>query len=407
MSDNKYTVETLNKYIKEKLEGEINELITVEGEISNLKITNGNIFLTLKYKSSSINVTGWSVQKILKNMEVSNGDKIEITGIIYFYTKNGSISLNIKKIEKIGFGDIFQNYELVKNECYKLGYFDNKKIIPNNINNIGIITAPEGAAVQDILFVLKQNKFSGTIVIKRCVVQGVNCPQSVAESIDFFDNWKDKYGNSIDIVLVARGGGSFEDLMGFSDIRVVSSINLCKYFTISAIGHEVDYMLSDYAADLRAPTPSIGAEIIVTQQKKRLDLAKHFRNMIFNDIKEKMLCKIKSLNDRVTKAIISIPHPIHILDSKILDVNNIHCRIKKNIIDNITQYTNNINKLHILLQKYNIDKNINDGYVLIIKNGKMMSSINDLCIGEKLKLKLRDGELDVHINNISNSQTKI
>lgn len=399
----KYNVETLNLYIKENLEENIEDVFIVEGEVSNLKISNGNIYMTLKYKNSSINSIGWGSSRLLDKMELSNGDKIEVTGHIYFYTKTGSVSLNIKNIKKIGYGDIFRNYEHIKNECAELGFFDKnkKKHMPDNINNIGIITAPEGAAIQDILFVLKKNKFHGNVVIKRCIVQGITCPQSVVDNIDYFNEWKDKSGNTLDVLIIARGGGSFEDLMGFSDKRVVESIYRCKYFTISAIGHEIDYMLSDFAADLRAPTPSIGAEIISTHQKKYIECVKNINNNIVRGIKEKMINRVSSLHRKLDAISNKILDPTHILNKKIQYVQQINDRINQEFMKNMEHRTQIINSLLRKLQRYDINKNMKEGYVMAIKDDRLVSSVEKLAQGEKLNLILQDGLVEVIVKKIT------
>lgn len=398
----KYTVETLNQYIKDNLENNIDDIFSVEGEVSNLKITNGNVYMTLKYKNSSINTIGWGSHKLLNNTDLSNGDKIEVTGHIYFYTKTGSTNLNIKSIKKIGFGDIFQNYESIKNECNKLGYFDKdrKKRMPDNINNIGIITAPEGAAIQDILFVLKQNKFYGNVVIKRCTVQGATCPLSIIDSINYFNDWRDIHGNTIDILMIARGGGSFEDLMGFSDMRVIESMYKCKYFTISAIGHEVDFMLSDFVADVRAPTPSIGAEIISTQQKKTSVSAKNLGKNILKNIKDKMIRHVELLNRKFENVSKQTLDPIQILNEKMQQIQVARDRINNEFMKNMKYRMCVIDSLMCKLHRYDTNKNMKEGYTMAVKHNKLISSTKDLIEGEKLNLIFQDGSIEVIIKKI-------
>jgi exodeoxyribonuclease VII large subunit len=201
---------------------------------------------------SAISLIKFKVQEDFKN-----GDLVIVSGSVDFYTKNGNVNLLCNKIELAGEGLILKKLNDTKIKYQNMGYFDNKKEFPKHIKSIGIVTASGGAALQDILFVLNSNKFDGKIFVKNSPVQGIDCPKGICSGIKYFNSSKE-----VDLIMITRGGGSIDDLMGFSDPSVIEEIFKSEIFVMSAVGHEVDNMLSDFAADIRAPTPSIGAEMI-------------------------------------------------------------------------------------------------------------------------------------------------
>jgi exodeoxyribonuclease VII large subunit len=245
------TVTCLNNTIRDLLKENISEILKVKGEVSNLKLSNGNTFFTLKDKDSAISVVSWG-----NTFDITNGDDIFVSGKITTYGKQGTYNIQIFKVEKNGIGNIFETYEKLKKVFEKEGLFSKKRKFPLTINKIGIVSAYEGAALQDILYVLKANAFSGEVFVKNCYAQGKYCSQSVSNGIEYFNNMK----NKVDLILISRGGGSVEDLMGYSAESVIRAIYNSNIFTISAVGHEIDTMLSDYAADHRSPTPTRAAE---------------------------------------------------------------------------------------------------------------------------------------------------
>ena len=191
----------------------------------------------------------------------NNGDKINITGTPMFYNKQSSFNINVFSVTLQGLGNIHQEYHMLKQKYDDLGYYTNKKEHPKYIHSIGIVTSIDGAALQDVLYVIKKNKFNGKVIIKNTIAQGKDCSMSVTKAIQELD------GQNLDAIIITRGGGSFEDLYGYSNPSVIEAIHNATTYTISAIGHETDFMLSDFVADYRAPTPSLAAEYISTINK--------------------------------------------------------------------------------------------------------------------------------------------
>jgi exodeoxyribonuclease VII large subunit len=275
---------------------ELKDIITIKGELHNYSKRNQNIFASIKDNQSSIDIICWNS---LEDFE--NGDEVEISGKINFYKKTSKINLIVSSIKKLGVGDQFKLYEQLKQEFQDLGYFDKKKVMPKQIESIGIVTSEDGAALQDVLYVLRNGGFDGEIIIKDCLVQGVNAPKSIKDAIESFKvNGEKKHvnreTNSVDILLITRGGGSLEDLMAFSSKEVVKAIYDSAIFTISAVGHEVDSMLSDFVADLRAPTPSVGAQIILNEYNKKFGIYKDAEQIM-----SKIQFELKSRLDLIKK----------------------------------------------------------------------------------------------------------
>ena len=394
------SVSDLNSAIKDSLQVSFNKPITVTGELSNYKISNKNLYATLKDNESCISIIFWGIEYKKKGITFANGEIVEITGSITVYSKSGSYSLQLTDIKKIGkqVGNVHNQYELLKQKYNQLGYFNNKKPIPDTIKCIGIITALEGAALQDILYVLKKNNFVGKVIIKGCMVQGNQSISSIIKGIEFLSN-NEQY--KPDLILITRGGGSYEDLISYSSEEIIEAIYLCPIFTISAVGHEIDFMLSDFVADLRAPTPSIAAEIISQIQNKSLSEFNLIKKNIENDFYQKIDYKLKNMmNDLV------------LLKNKIADINennnnnkinnsqNEIDKLKNMLISKINsklnKLNNEMNDLQFKLGKYDMTKNMDDGYAVIVKGvGTVIDSVTDIKVGQKLKIKMKDGELDV------------
>lgn len=263
------TITELNIQLKDHIK-RVGQKIKVKGELSGFRGKyNNTVYASLKDDISSINIIRFNAIE-----DIKNGDKIVVSGNIDFYSKTGDIKLICNKIEIEGEGELFKRINILKKKFEEKGYFENKKSLPS-IKNIGIVTSKDGAALQDILFVLNSNKFEGNVYIKNSPVQGIDCPKGICNGIKFFNTFLTEQNTKVDLIMITRGGGGIDDLMGFSDQSVIEEIHNSDIFVMSAVGHEIDWMLSDYVADIRAPTPSIGAEMICkscSDYKKKIEI---------------------------------------------------------------------------------------------------------------------------------------
>lgn len=396
--ENFITVSNLNEKIRGLISKEFDGQIKVKGEISNVKISNGNTFLTLKDEESSINVVSWRNE--IKN--VKNGDDVIVTGTITCYPKQGSYQITTYKIDRIGIGNLHEKLEKNKKTFDEKGYFSKSKekiVLPTKINRIGILTAKEGAAIQDILYQLKANSFTGEVYVKNCHVQGQICPQSICNGIEYFN--KLNKTKPIDILLVTRGGGSFEDLMGYSSREVVKAIHETPIYTISAVGHEIDTMLSDYSANYRAPTPSIAGEVISSSQKKKKDMLDKQIEKLAN-IKYYMMHRISSLRTKMDNNynLLKAINPIHFIDLELEQFENIRKVVNSKIIKNLEDKVGTIQKFKNQNETYNPAQIFKNGYVAIIDDENNLISntakFNDMVKNKKkLKIVFSDGEIDL------------
>ena len=390
--DNPLSITDFTDNLKNILLKNFKENIIIQGEISNLKNSNGNCYLTLKDENSSIGAIMWN-----NEIDYINGDNVIIDGRLNIYNKNGSYNIVINKIKKVGLGDIYQAYEKKKETFLKKGYFneENKKKIQNNIENIGIVTALKGAAVKDILYVLEKNKFSGNIFIKNCKVQGSNCAKSIVSGIEYFM----EEDNKVDLILIARGGGSFEDLMGYSEDIVIETINKCPILTISAVGHEVDNMLSDYAADIRAPTPSIAGDIICKYQKNNILELYEYRTNLQN-IEKQILKKILSYKQQLIN-LEDFSNSIdieNVFNDKINYLNDIKNNVILKIKDNLYQYKREILDLKNESNKFNNNKVLSKGYCIVVdqEDNIIKTKTDYLKNKNQMKIIFIDGEIELN-----------
>lgn len=230
-----------------------NQEHNVFGEISNYKTFNNAIYFTLKDNTSSVSCCIWNKN----NFNFKNGNQVEVTGKLTLYTKTGQYQLTVSNVKQIGTGNLYENFEKLKEHYKTLGYFDKpKKQLHPYIDNICVITSQNGAALQDFLSVLEKSNYTGNVTIYNAVVQGNECPKSVTRALKLVNQL------DFDVVCITRGGGSYEDLNGFNHPDVIEELNLINTITISAIGHEIDTVLTDFVADIRAATPTMAAEMI-------------------------------------------------------------------------------------------------------------------------------------------------
>ena len=399
-NENSLTVTDLTELIKGALKVNFDKPMYIIGEISNFKPSAKGAFFTLKDEDATINAVMWNYTSRTNKSDITNGKKVKVYGTLVVFSKSGTYNLNAYKIELLGVGDLHQEYLKLKEYYSKLGFFDDahKKKLPVIIEKVCIITAFDGAALQDFLYVIKKNNFVGKIYIKNCVVQGKDCPVSIANGIREID----KMG--FDVIVIARGGGSFEDLFGFSNKLVIEEIHKCKTCTISAIGHEIDFMLSDYVADIRAPTPSIAGEII-SCKKEGIHNTDEINDMQ-NKLKYMIHAKLSLIECDMITINSKLKSPLELIEKMNSDV-----QLLKNKLSNVIRFTINnldtsLNDIVKTLNSINdTNKHVNITECSIWSfDDKQITSLAEFCghttKKKKLKLKFIDGEVLFDIRNI-------
>ncbi|KGG81420.1 exodeoxyribonuclease VII large subunit [Caloranaerobacter azorensis H53214] len=389
------TVSELNNYLKRVLINDpILNSISVEGEISNLKQhKNGHLYFSLKDEKSKVNCVMFNseVGKIKFNIE--NGLNVIVSGYVSLYERDGIYQLYVRNIKPVGLGELYLAFEQLKKKLQNEGLFDKekKKRLPYIPKKVGVVTSPSGAAVRDIIKVMRRRLPSVDIIIYPVLVQGVRAADEISSAIKFFNQMDD-----IDVIIVGRGGGSIEELWAFNEEIVAKAIYESKIPVVSAVGHETDFTISDYVADLRAPTPSAAAELVVPDiielkekiflQYKRL--IKSYEGYIKN--KENLIKNYKASisSSRFIERITVTRQKLEYCYRELLN------SFDKYISNNL----NSINLLNERLNSLNPKKILNRGYAIPIKeDGEIVKSIYDVINGEILTLILNDGSIKVKV----------
>lgn len=391
------SVRDTNELVKTIVGSYLGNKMYIQGELSNKKNSNGNLYFSLKDKDnvSSINCVQWKIP----NDIFQNGDIVTVSGKITCYTKQGTYQITASSIDKSGVGDVSTKYEKLKEEFENKSYFSKKREFPEKIKNIGILTSTEGAALQDVLYVLNNNNFMGNVYIKNCLAQGNGCPKSVEQGIKYFSELNKSI--PIDILLITRGGGGIEDLMGYSSEEVVKSIYECPIFTISAIGHEIDDMLSDFAADHRAPTPSIAGETIIKFQKKEYECIIKSSEKI-RELEYLILSKLASYESKLDQysRIHRSLNPSAIIDNQIEKIHMVQKRVRDKIYHNIHDSYHELDKLKIKNNAHDTKKLLKKGYTIITDENNNLIENMDVFkkkIRKKhdIKIIFEDGEINL------------
>lgn len=389
MKDNIYTVSQVNNYIKLLLEDDVLlNRIYIEGEISNLKRhTSGHIYFTIKDEDCSINAVMYRQDTLSFKDEFENGLKVICFGHISAYPKTGQYQLYVKNIKISGIGDVFLDFEKLKEKLKNEGLFDKvyKMDIPLLPKSIGVITSQTGAAIRDILNVAKRRNPNIKIILIPALVQGKDAPNSIINAINMANKFK-----NLDIIVLARGGGSKEDLWAFNNEDLARAIFYSSIPIVTGIGHEIDFTIADFVADFRAPTPSAAIEICLPKSD---DLKEKVYNIFYSI--DKNINKKISENNLKLQVSINRSCFINFLD-KILDyqifIDNKLEKITLNIVSNIREnkliLDANINKIESL-SPMNILKN---GYALVSKDNNNIKSVKQLNKDDEIILNFYDGD---------------
>ena len=365
------------------------------GELDNIKMFGNNMYAVLRDSNIDNNFMINIVIFGDRYKSVKNGNVVKIMGRLTLYKKNFTINVSVRSLVLIE--DNGSNIEQNKMEMEKmkqLGFMDKVKKLPNDMKNIGIVTSANGAALQDILYVFKNGGYTGNIIVKNAYVQGAKCSKSVIDGIKYFEN------SDVDCILVTRGGGSYDDLVGFSDFDLVEHVYKCEKFVISAVGHEVDTMLIDYVSDYRAPTPSLAGEYITNVYKKHIaqELKKNDDMIVeLSDI------FMESINDNM--------NVVNELYNKCNDDKNpkLYLGLCDKVLDDMFMKMVNINEV-VMESCENVfsslvDKVIFPNMPLILGENGIVENVDN--IGDNVKIFFKDGYVDANITNIVKKKKKI
>lgn len=385
-----FSVTELNNFVKSLLDNNENlKNVFVTGEISNFKNHySGHMYMTVKDEGGAIKAVMFSSYASRLKFVPENGMKVIIFGSVSLYSKDGSYQLYITDMQPDGIGALNLAYEQLKEKLSKEGLFnqEHKKQIPVFPQKIGVATAPDGAAVRDIFSVLKRRFPLAEIVFCPVAVQGASAAPEIANAIEIFNE-----RNACDVLIVGRGGGSLEDLWAFNEEVVVRAIFESKIPIISAVGHETDFTISDFVADLRAPTPSVAAELavpdIIELKSDLLGLKQHLTILM----KNKLNYEHEYLDN--TEKRLSILSP----ENKIMNSRQELSNLYEKIVSSIELKLNNEkSKISVFSGKLNalspLDV-LSRGYSISYKDDSSIISVKNVKNGDNIKVKVTDGEI--------------
>lgn len=416
MNNNYITITEVNRYIKEILNDDLLlKKVYLKGEISNFKAhSRGHYYFTLKDENSRISAVMFSFNNKNLNFTPYDGMKVLVTGKIDVFEASGAYQIYVEDMAPDGIGALYVAFEQLKKKLLAEGLFDKekKKKIRRVPNTIGIITSPTGAAIKDILTTIKRRFPVCNTILFPALVQGEEAALDIAKKIKLANELKDVYG--IDTLIVGRGGGSLEDLWPFNEEIVARAIYESNIPVISAVGHEIDVTISDYVADLRAPTPTAAAELAVPDINTIITYLDTSRSRSFTALNNIINNNYQRLEGIKNSYILTRPITMYEIKEQKLDIllDNLNRNINKILENNrIKLYTysnsyilNNPEMLykysaqkleHIIskLEVLNPLNTLNRGYAIIKREDKVLSSIKNINKDDIIKISLKDGEL--------------
>lgn len=383
MNDKYLTISAITRYLKYKFEQDSNLMqVYIKGEISNFKAhTTGHYYFSLKDDTSKINAIMFKTNASKLNFIPKEGMKVLVTGSIRIYEATGNYQIYVTDMIEDGVGNLYIAFEKLKKKLQAEGLFDSKykKPLPKIPSKIGIVTASTGAAIKDILSTIERRFPLCETYLFPCLVQGENAPKDIVEKIKQADNY------NLDVLIVGRGGGSFEDLNCFNDEEVARTIFNCNTPVISAVGHEIDFTIADYVSDMRAPTPTGAAEMAVPNM---VDLKHNIKqyNIRLNEAMAKKVNYLKLYMDSIKNSFV-IKNPNIMFENKKQTIDLINEKLNRLIIDKLEnnkiklfQFKNN----YILNNPENLYKDKKKELTNIIEKLKLVNPLNILDRGYTL-----------------------
>ena len=394
------TISEANSYIKRILSNDpILYNLKVKGEISNFKIhSSGNVYLSLKDENSKINCVIFK-NNYNKDLALTNGTKIIANGYISVYERDGSYQLYINSIETEGIGNLYIEFNKLKEKLEKEGLFDNKykKPIPKIPNSIGVVTSQTGAVIRDIVNVVKRRYPKVNIKLYSVNVQGESSKYDICDGIKFFNMM-----DNVDTIIVGRGGGSIEELWSFNEEMVARAVFESNIPIISAVGHETDFTICDFVSDMRAPTPSAAAEI-ATPSLEELNYKLH---NILHRMNKSLTSNININEHRLNHTIDKINSYVksYIIRDKIIQLDRIYDKITLEAEKKLNTEKDRLSKTGAILHNMSPLSTLDRGYSILSKHGVTVNSIKDINFKDNLDIVLKDGSIECTVEKIKSKE---
>lgn len=388
-----FSVSQITSLIKEILETSF-RTITIEGEISNWRpSSSGHIYFTLKDNASQIKAVIFRSAAYRLSFNPKDGDKVRCTGNLTVYAAQGNYQIVVTKMEPVGAGNILQMLEERKRKLAQEGLFDSEKKRPLPLfpQTIGVVTSPTGAAIRDILNIAKRRNPKINIIVLPALVQGEGAAGTIIRMIEIANFYK-----LCDVLIVGRGGGSLEDLLPFSEENVVRAVSSSKIPVISAVGHEIDWALCDYAADFRAPTPSAAAEMAIPVLEDIKIELQDYREDLYNNINrivKNTRLLIKSFNpDSLEIKFRNIQQPL------LNRFETAKSNLFENMKNKIKEYRNIIANSKTVLENASPQTIFDRGYSMVRDNrGNVIRDECQVSPGDEIKITLAKGKISANV----------
>lgn len=389
-----YSVGQVNAYIKIMFNADfaLNN-IYIKGEISNCKYhTSGHIYFTLKDSTGVISAVMFAGNRKGLKFKLEEGQKVIALGSVSVYERDGKYQLYAKQIILEGTGLLYQRFEQLKTQLEEMGLFDKmyKKPIPKYATKVGICTASTGAAIQDIINISKRRNPFVQLYLYPCLVQGQGAAVDIVNAIRCLDSM------DLDVIIVGRGGGSIEDLWAFNEEIVAKAIFDCDTPVISAVGHETDFTIADFVADMRAPTPSAAAELAVFDYSEFMEKQLNYSRLLFSSIDHKLKIYRKSLKSYETS--VNLFSPVNQLQSRRQYSDELMTKLSKELNDVLNDRKH---KLQIYAERLNgmspLNK-ISKGFAYVTDgNKKPLTSVSQVKADDEMSLIIKDGTIKAKV----------
>lgn len=393
---NIYTVRQVNSYVKRMFEDDfVLRAIYIKGEISNLKYhSSGHIYFSLKDETGVLSAVMFASNAAHLRFRLENGMQVVASGSVSVYEKSGSYQLYVRNIEQDGIGDLYRQYNELKNRLEEMGMFSEiyKKPVPRFASNIGIVTAKTGAVIRDIYNVASRRNPYCRLTLYPAQVQGDGAAQTICRGLKVLDAME------LDCIIVGRGGGSIEDLWCFNDEEVARTIFECRTPVISAVGHETDFTIADFVADLRAPTPSAAAELAVFDYNRFLLDLDTCRDTL-DAVMERSLSASKEKLKLMQLSLASLS-PENILLQKKQRIEMMKSSLNLLMSDSLRRRKEHLKVLAERLSGLSPLKRISEGYAFVAdENGKAVSSISEVSKGQLITVNVNDGRINTRVES--------
>lgn len=390
-----FTVGQINRYIRNLLENDfILSSLLVKGEISNFKAhSSGHLYFTLKDASGALSCVMFRQDAAGLPFEPENGMQVVVYGHVSLYEKTGQYQLYAEFLEPLGIGALQVAFEQLKEKLAAEGLFDGdfKREIPKNPSCIAVITSPTGAAVRDILQIVKRRDPNVKVAIFPTLVQGEQAAADIVRSLKLVNEW-----GKADVIILGRGGGSMEDLWCFNDENVARAVFASEIPVISAVGHETDFTITDFVADMRAPTPSAAAELATTPLAERREAFHRLELRLERDVSALLTSCRRRLDLLKSRPVME--RPLERIYRTMMDVEETQQRLDKEMTNRLMQRAERWQYLTNRLEAASPLAVMSRGYVMAVtSSGKLLTSVKQAEVGDRVTLHLQDGKIETNI----------